>query len=285
MPSLTNIQLSEFNQNGAIVINDVFNHNEIEELRNACYIPEIQEFLNQEHSGFTFHWLEISTKHIAFMKLAKHPKIISLIRPILGENIQLQHSKLAIKPPGKNSGTVDWHQDFAFFPHTNTALVAVMIAIDDIGPKNGGMKYIKGSHKRGLQNHLDHNGFLAGNCNHAVEQLSDYQISDLSPNSGGISIHHCLTIHRSDDNLSHDLRRAIIFEYRADDALQLADGIWKDTGIIVSGNYQRKVKMESGTYNLPHGKRYGKNQPFGHAFNQLGEIAKLNFASQFLESS
>lgn len=274
MANMNDKNLLLFQENGVVVINNIFTQKEISEIREACNADCVKEFLFQEHSGFSFHWLELTTKHPTFMKFAKHEKIINLIEPILGKNIQLQHSKLAVKLPGKGKGTVNWHQDFAYFPHTNTSLVAVMIALDNINLNNGGMQVIKGSHKLGLQNHLNSDGTILGNCNIAAAEFDASQYIDVCPNAGGVSIHHCLAIHKSEDNLTSNPRRAIVFEYRADDAYQLADGIWADTGILISGQYQGVVRVENGQYRLPRGNRYGKNFPFGQVWNQFGEIAK-----------
>ena len=46
-------------------------------------------------------------------------------------------------------GTVEWHQDFPYLPHTNFDVLAVMILLDDATPENGCMRVVPGSHKRG----------------------------------------------------------------------------------------------------------------------------------------
>ena len=51
-------------------------------------------------------------------------------------------------------------------------------------------------------------------------------VVNIEMRAGGLSIHHCLTLHGSDVNRSGRPRRALVFQYRADDAFQLADGIW-----------------------------------------------------------
>ena len=66
--------------------------------------------------------------------------------------------------------------------------------------------------------------------------------------------------------------RGIVFQYRADDAFQLADNVFKDTGILVSGKRRERVRSEEGVFRLP--KRPGNEHPFGSAWNQDGEIAK-----------
>ena len=81
--------------------------------------------------------------------------------PLLGPDIQLQHSKLATQPQQKRKGGFRWHQDFAFFPHTNSDLAAVMVILDDSTEDNGSMHIIRGSHKLGLLDHADENGLFS----------------------------------------------------------------------------------------------------------------------------
>ena len=59
------------------------------------------------------------------------------------------------------------------------------------------------------------------------------RVLPVKPKACGISIHHCLALHSSGPNPSGAPRRGIVFQYRADDAFQLADGVWKDTGIMI----------------------------------------------------
>ena len=95
----------------------------------------------------------------------------------------------------------------------------------------------------------------------------------MTPKAGGISIHHCLALHGSEPNLSGHPRRGLVFQYRADDAYQLADNVFKDTGILVSGQRRERVRCEEAVFRLP--KRPGNNEhPFGSAWNQDGGVAR-----------
>jgi phytanoyl-CoA hydroxylase len=268
-----------FNEKGYIIIENVLTDKEVSYYKNVCYSDVFSKHLKQEVSGFNFHLLEILAMEKKLISLAKHPAIVELIKPILGKNIQLQHSKLATKMPGKNLGNVAWHQDFAFSPHTNTDLVAVMIALDAINEINGCMKMLSGSYKRGPLNHNDSMGNIVDKCMDPVWKEEGAVIENVIVPRGGISIHHCLNLHCSYDNLSDQPRTAMVFEYRADDAMQLADGVWKDTGMMVSGVRQNKVRCEELTANLPKSERYGEDHPFGHAWNQVGDIEYLKLCA------
>jgi phytanoyl-CoA hydroxylase len=256
------------------VVDDILTDEEIGHYKGICYSEVFSAHLNSELSGFNFHLLEILAMEEKLISLARHPKIIEMLKLILGENIQLQHSKLATKMPGAGKGDVVWHQDFAFFPHTNTSMVAVMIALDDITPKNGCMQMVCGSYKAGPLNHNDASGQIHS-CQVPVWEKEGAKIEDVVVPRGGISIHHCLNVDGSQDNLSDKPRTAVVFEYRADDAMQLADGVWKDTGMMISGVRQNQVRCEALVADLPKSERYGEAHPFGHAWNQVGDIGYL----------
>lgn len=270
--SLTPPQIDQFKEDGFLVIDDLFASGEVDELREACEAPSVVEA--QSSKGFeekTVHLLSITTFHDAFMALAKDRRIIDCIRPLIGDDIQLEHSKLATKPPAKGKGPFDWHQDFAFFPHTNTDLVAVMVMLDDATPENGCMQIVRGSHKLGLLDHMV-DGFFTGACQASNVWSDPDRVVNITPRAGGISIHHCLAPHGSEPNLSGNPRRGLVFQYRADDAYQLADSVFEDTGILVSGKRRERVRCDAGVMRLP--KRNREEQPFGSIWNQDGPIAR-----------
>ncbi len=54
-------------------------------------------------------------------------------------------------------------------------------------------------------------------------------------------------------------RRGIVFQYRA-------DGVWKDTGIMIFGHRREHVRCDAGVLRLPKSRRYPEH-PFGHAWH------------------
>lgn len=263
--------IERFWSDGFLVIDEVFTPEEVETLRAACSAPQDREW---ERSNRTVHSLDLTVRHPAFLDLARDLRIVNRLVPLLGPDIQLQHSKLAAKPPVKDAGPFGWHQDFAYFPHTNTSLAAVMVMLDDATEENGAMQMVRGSYKLGLLNHINEEGIFNGQCleSHVWEERPD-DIVSITPRAGGISIHHCLTLHGSPPNRSGQPRRGLVFQYRADDAFQLADGIWEDTGLLVCGEKRERVRCDAGVLRLPKSNRY-PGFPFGHAHNQEGEFAR-----------
>jgi len=271
MPSLTEAELARFWEDGFLVVDGMFDAAEVEQLRDACTEPEDTKWQTSEAA---VHSLSLTTRNPIFVDLARDPRIVGRLRSLIGDDIQLQHSKSASQPAAAGQGGFGWHQDFAFFPHTNTDLVAVMVMLDDATPDNGCMRMVRGSHQRGLLNHIDDDGLFTGMCRErdAWQDHAD-DVTQITPRMGGISIHHCLTLHGSGPNPSGAPRRGLVFQYRADDALQMADGVWPDTGLMVSGRRREHVRLEPNFVRLPKSTRY-PGHPFGHAWNQEGELAR-----------
>lgn len=271
---LSKSQVRDFHEDGFLVINDILDAAEIDTLRDACSEPEDIQWKTAEK---TTHALGLTTRSNVFLDLARDPRIVARLRALLGDDIQLQHSKLAAQPAVADRGGFAWHQDFAFYPHTNTDLVAVMVMLDDATPDNGCMRMIRGSHRNGLLNHMDNDGVFTGMCQEPKawkDHVGD--VVDITPRAGGISMHHCLMLHGAGANQSGEPRRGLVYQYRADDAFQLADRVWDDTGLLVSGKRSEQVRCEGVTLRLPRSVRY-PGHPFGNAWNQEGELArKLN---------
>lgn len=270
--SLTDEQVKAYHKDGFIVLDHVFDADRVEALRAAEGSPAIQTAL--EEGGIkhkTVHLLELTTRHPAFLELARDPAIIAAIRPLLGADIQLQHSKLATKSVTKGTGEFGWHQDIMFYPHSNTSLLSVFVYLDDATPENGCMSMLRGSHRLGPLNHLNENRVFDGVCRetHLWRDQPD-KVVPITPKAGGISIHHCLTLHGSPANVSGKPRRGVVFSYRADDAQQLADWVFQDTGLVVAGTRRGFTRCENITWMLP--RRDGHN--YGSAHNQVGKWAE-----------
>ncbi len=263
--------VANFRADGFLVVDEVFSASEIADLRAAVDAADLPaEQLRQGGDSATIHLLGLTSRHPAFAALARDQRIVQLIVPLLGPDIQLQHAKLAVKPQARERGPYPWHQDFAYFPHTNTDLVAVMVMLDDATPDNGCMRMVRGSHRDGLADHRV-DGAFSGGCTEPRRWADESRIVDVTPRAGGLSIHHCLTLHGSPANRSGMPRRGIVFQYRADDAYQLADTVFDDTGTQISGVRRGVVRCESARWLLPL--RPGWGNGFGSAWNQQGAQA------------
>ena len=87
-----------------------------------------------------------------FRALTRDPKITSILTGLLGPNIRLYGGKLNMKSAGYGS-PVEWHQDWAFYPHTNDDVLATGIYLDDCDTDNGPLLVIPGSHRGPTYDH------------------------------------------------------------------------------------------------------------------------------------
>jgi ectoine hydroxylase-related dioxygenase (phytanoyl-CoA dioxygenase family) len=157
-------------------------------------------------------------QHEAFRSMAHDPRIVDRVESLLGPDLELQHSKLNMKPARVGS-PVDWHQDLAYYPHTNDGVLAVLIYIDAADEANGCVQVIPRRHDRYLD-HAGPDGVFAGRFAGAI----DAQPRALPAPAGSAIFLHGLTPHASLPNLSGVARRTLIFAYRAGDAYPLYYG-------------------------------------------------------------
>ncbi len=155
----------------------------------------------------------------SFRCLANDPRILDRIESLIGPDFNLQHSKLNMKPAQVGS-VVEWHQDLAYFPHTNDDLVTTLIYLDDATEANGCLQVLPRHH----HHYFDHcapDGSFLGMIR---EDLGDGRFGRpvaLSAPAGSVIFMHCITPHSSLPNRSSQPRRTLIFEYRAADSFPI----------------------------------------------------------------
>ncbi|MBI2504220.1 MAG: phytanoyl-CoA dioxygenase family protein [Candidatus Latescibacteria bacterium] len=164
--------------------------------------------------------------HPAYDRALRHRGILGIVAQLIGPAIRYNGQKLNLKSAEFGS-PVEWHQDWAFYPHTNDDLLAVGIAIDDMTLENGCLLVIPGSHQGPI---LDHNqdGRFVG----AVTQagFDDAAAVPVQLRAGGISIHHARMLHGSLPNTSTRQRRLLLFQYCAGDAWPVMGTSWEAWG-------------------------------------------------------
>ena len=87
-----------------------------------------------------------------FAAIVRHPGIVACLKALWGPNIRFDSAKLNMKAAGFGA-SVEWHQDWAFYPHTNDDLAAVGVMIDDMLEENGPLMVIPGSHAGPVYDH------------------------------------------------------------------------------------------------------------------------------------
>jgi phytanoyl-CoA hydroxylase len=154
-----------------------------------------------------------------FAELLAAREITDIVAALLGPDLRMEHTKLNIKP-ALGGEPVEWHQDWAFYPHTNDDILEVGVMLEDCTMENGPMLMIPGSHRGPVYDH-HHEGFFAGAIDPARSGLDVARAVPVTGTAGSISLHHVRTVHGSRDNVSDRDRPLLLLGYCAADAWPL----------------------------------------------------------------
>ena len=113
--------------------------------------------------------------HAVFKEFLHSAKFKGIAQDLLGESVRLHGSKLNLKAPHFGS-PVEWHQDWAFYPHTNDDITAAGVMLDDTTEENGALYVIPGTCSRTWRATCG-NGWQAMKRN-ADEKRSTYTYGD-----------------------------------------------------------------------------------------------------------
>ncbi|WP_018411381.1 phytanoyl-CoA dioxygenase family protein [Methyloversatilis thermotolerans] len=195
-----------------------------------------------------------------YFNLARHPAIFELVQRICGEHVRLNHSKINMKAARAGS-PLEWHQDWAFAPHTNMSTCVASVMIDDVTPDNGPMHVLPGSHKGPLFEHHEPGMGFVGAVDVIGQEVDLSQAVSLTGPAGTVSLHHPMTMHGSGANKSGHPRRILFLEYAASDAYPLFyDVDWDEyNSRILSGPETSHVRCEPNFIKLPWPSRAGSS--------------------------
>ena len=162
-------------------------------------------------------------QHEVYNRAMRNDRVLDIVSQLVGtEAVRGHGNKLNIKAADFGS-PVEWHQDWAFYPHTNDDMLAVGVCIDEMTEANGCLLIIPGSHKGPvLDHHLD--GRFAGAV--TDPDFDDSTAEKVEVPAGGISLHHVRVLHGSLPNRSPNPRRLLLFEYGAGDSWPLRGSDW-----------------------------------------------------------
>lgn len=229
-------KIAFYHENGYLAVENVLSQDEITELRqvtddfvaqSAAFTEHTDVFdLEPGHTPTAPRLRRLKNpvrQHAIYDRMLRHPKILDIVADLIGPGIRTNGDKLNMKSPEFGS-PVEWHQDWAFYPHTNDDLLAVGVCMDDMMLLNGCLLVIPGSHKGPILSHHEEGHFVGA----VSEDVPDADKAvPLEVKAGGITIHHARALHASALNKSAHPRRLLLFQYCAVDAWPLSGaGDW-----------------------------------------------------------
>ena len=155
-------------------------------------------------------------QHPYFWEILTKSRVTEVLNDLLGPDTTLLTSKLNTKAPG-GGAAVEWHQDWAFYPHTNDDLLAFGLMLGDVGPENGPLMVIPGSHRGPVLSHHA-NGVFCGAIDPADPLFEKDRIVTLTGKAGAMTVHHARLLHGSAPNTSDRARMLLFYEMARADA-------------------------------------------------------------------
>lgn len=226
-------QVQAYRRDGFVVVDDVLDEAELQALRRVT--DELVERsrsvsahdavydLEPTHSAAEPRVRRIKMPHLVhpvYDAVMRHPRILAVLHALIGPAVRFDISKLNLKSAGYGAA-VEWHQDWAFYPHTNDDLAAVGVMMDDMALDNGPLLCVPGSHQGAVFDHHDDQGFFCGAMDPSKAEVDYRSAVPCTGRAGSISVHHARTVHGSAVNTSSRARRLLLLEYRAADAWPL----------------------------------------------------------------
>jgi phytanoyl-CoA hydroxylase len=260
--SLTESQRKQYQEQGFLVVEGLFSDGEISALQEVAegWVAQSRNVttnddrfdLEPAHRPEAPAVRRVKSPHLAsplFASLAVHPGILGVISDLIGFNVRLRATKLNMKSAGVGS-SVEWHQDWAFYPHTNDDLLAVGVPLDDMTLENGCLLIVPGSHRGHVLDHRSSSGVFVGSVDPQMIEASS--VEPVIAPAGAITVHHARLLHGSAPNSSGKMRRLFLGEYCAADAWPLTDTDWTTyASEIVSGVPTSEPRLEAVPVRLP----------------------------------
>ena len=264
---LTQAQKDDYQRDGAIVVPDVLTAAEVAELRRVTdgFVERARAItahdaiydLEDSHTPAQPRVRRIKAPHLhdpAYAALVRHPKIIAVLQDLWGPGIRFDTAKLNLKSAGFGAA-VEWHQDWAFYPHTNDDLAAVGVMMDDMELENGPLLIIPGSHRDpAVHDHHGEDGRFCGAMDPGKREVDYTKAVPLTGRAGSITVHHVRAVHGSAPNTSNRARRLLLFQFRAADAwplLGFPDGIEAFDALLVAGEPTLAPRLADVPVRLP----------------------------------
>ena len=210
-----------FERDGFVAIGSFLSRSEVATCLREVerYVAEVIPGLPAEHVFYenkddltTLKQLQRMHEHDAWFGEFFADKPQRLAETLLGTEVVGKNLQYFNKPAAGGQPTPP-HQDGFYFKLNPPHALTMWMALEDVDEENGCVRYVKGSHRKGMREHGRSGtlGFSQGMTDFGrQEDLAAEEAMPAAP--GDLLAHHALTIHRAEGNLSATRsRRALGF--------------------------------------------------------------------------
>jgi phytanoyl-CoA hydroxylase len=176
----------------------------------------------------------------------RHPRVVALLRQVVGENVKCMQSMLFIKASGKPGQA--WHQDEDYIPTRDRSLTGVWLALDDATVENGCLWVLPGSHRPGVLWPMRWHGDARFDCSWESYEFpfSEADAVPVEVPAGSAVAFNGYLLHRSLPNRAPGgFRRALVNHYMS--AESLLPWIWPERPTGMALHDHRDIVMVCGT--------------------------------------
>ncbi|WP_454688926.1 phytanoyl-CoA dioxygenase family protein [Achromobacter aloeverae] len=235
----------DFNENGWTVIRNVIPRDVALGLRESAiksaganrppemeFDPTKNNYINDARFQ-SQHRLYPSAESVdaLFASVVYSPRIAAISRALLNcAEVRHLRSIIMEKAPVSQGGQkTSWHQDFPFLPIDRSRSLSIWIALMDLPPEMGTLRFVNGSPHLGS---LGRDAHMRPDADRLESYVQNGTVSPpLSLRAGDATIHADLTIHGAAPNESNESRWAVSIGYMDADCLytgapnRLTDGL------------------------------------------------------------
>ena len=201
-----------------------------------------------------------------FWEFCKESPLTDLAADLLGPNVRFRECMINFKWAGGGQ-EVKWHQDFPFYPLTNTTVAQFLVCLNDVGPEQGPLQVVPKSHEGPFYDHYDKDDNWLGYIQD--DKLAEAGLDtavDLTGPAGTITVHHCATLHASRANVSKLGRPVLIVTYCACDAVGYTAVTYPTSNClkVVRGEETKFARLEPMNMRMPPDWSDGYTSIFDH---------------------
>ena len=184
----------------------------------------IERLLEEPPAGLQHPWhLKMHLLCDWIFDLVTDDAVLDRVESIIGPDILLQAADLFCKPPGGQQH-INWHQDANYWNLEPFEICTAWIALTDVRPENGCMRFMAGTHTRDKLHHRETLSERSA-LTRGQEIILDMDESRAVPvilDAGEMSLHHCLLAHASGINRTGSPRIALAVRFLPAHARQTA---------------------------------------------------------------
>ena len=216
-----------YNEQGYLLVENAISREQLDQLRRTTYalidksrsvtVSDDKYDLDAGHGPNNPRLTRIKSPHKidrVYWDVLQNSRMTEVLTSLLGPNTMLRSTKLNTKAPGGGQA-VEWHQDWAFYPHSNDTMLAFGLLLEDVDAANGPLQLIPGSHKGPVLSHHNADGVFCGAVDPNDPDFDFSKAVTLTGKAGDMTVHHVRMLHGSASNVSDRNRYICFYECRA----------------------------------------------------------------------